>query len=117
MIERIQGIGIVSILAFILYLAGFLGHRSYHLSQSDDISVQGKGIWRYLLGVNGAEKIYLRPAFTQGIGILYFVLGVGGVLLFGMRIVKPLTIWVILGGLTVGGIVWIGIDIWKSIRT
>ena len=112
MAEKIQGIGIVLIGALLLFVGGTLGQRSCHLSQSSDVSVHVKGIWRYWVGVNDTKKIYLRPAFMQGLGILYFILGVAGVLFFGAPIVKPLTIWIVLGGLVVGGLVWIGIDIW-----
>lgn len=110
MAEKIQGIGIVLIWTLLLFVGGTLGQRSCHLSQSSDVSVRTKGIWRYWAGVNGADKIYLRPAFMQGLGILYFILGIAGVLLFGTPIVKPLTTWIMLGGLVVGGLVWIGID-------
>ena len=46
--EKLLGIGIVFILASMLYIAGLFGQRACYLSESDDASVQGKGIWRYL---------------------------------------------------------------------
>ena len=113
--EKLLGIGIVFILASMLYIAGLFGQRACYLSESDDASVQGKGIWRYLFGLSSAGRIYLRFAFAQGLGIAYFVLGIGGVLLFGMRIVKPLTNWVFLGGMVLSGIIWIGVDVWARI--
>ncbi len=104
MAEKIQGIGMVLIWSLLLFVGGSCGQISCHLSQSEDVSVYVKGIWRYWIGINGNEKIYLRPAFVQGLGILYFICGVCGVLLWGISVVKPLTIWVTLGGMGVGGI-------------
>ena len=116
MAGKIQGIGMVLIGTLLLFVGGTFGQRACHLSQSSDVSVRTKGLWQYWAGVNGAEKIYLRPAFMQVLGILYFIGGGGGVLFFGISIVKPLTLWIVLGGLGVGGLVWIGIDAWGWIR-
>lgn len=108
--EKIQSIGIVFILASLVYLGGFLGQKSLHVAQSGDIAVKGHRIWRYILGTNDVNKIYLRPASLQCLGMLYFILGIFTVLVYDVSALKYLTFWLLVGGGVLGGIVWFIID-------
>lgn len=107
---KIQGVGIVFILASLVYLGGFLGQKSNHMAQSSDVSMKGHSIWRYILGVNDINKIYLRPASLQCLGILYFILGILTVLIYDVSVLKYVTFWVLAGGGILGGTVWFIID-------